>query len=273
MDVRVIENPTLPRERWLLDTVASQAQKTNISMPEVGVFPSHTMNAFATGMNRNQSLVAVSTGLLQKMSPDETEAVLGHEVTHVANGDMVTMGLLQGVVNTYVVYPAMLIGSVVGGLSGNERERDGERDGEQDDERDGKRDGERDGKQDGEQDDERDGKQDDAQDSERSSSRGILYYAVFFLAQAALSLLATLIVKGFSRRREYRADAGGARLAGKSKMIAALKRLQSDVATDLPGEFAAFGINDGKPAGLIVLFMTHPPLKDRIAALERSDIP
>ena len=225
MGVQVIRNPTRPQEHWLLDTVARQARQANIGMPEVGVFPSDAVNAFATGMNRNNSLVAVSTGLLQKMSPDEAEAVLGHEVAHVANGDMVTMGLIQGVVNTFVVFLSRLVGFFVDRvLLKNQR------------------------------------------------GLGIGYFVASMLAQVVLSVLATIIVMWFSRQREFRADAGGARLAGKGKMIAALKRLQGDAAEDLPGEFAAFGINGGKPAGLKALFMSHPPLEERIAALEGSRI-
>lgn len=223
MGVHVIENPTHPQERWLVDTVARQAEAAGIGMPEVGIFQSDVVNAFATGMSRNNALVAVSTGLLQQMTADEAEAVLGHEVAHVANGDMVTMGLIQGVVNTFVIFLSRIVGFFVDRvLLKNER------------------------------------------------GLGIGYFISSILAQVVLSIFATMIVMWFSRHREFRADEGGASLAGKQKMIDALKRLQGNQAEDLPGEFAAFGINGGKPTGLKALFMSHPPLEDRIAALERS---
>ena len=192
-------------------------------MPEVGIFQSNTINAFATGMSRNNALVAVSTGLLQTMTADEAEAVLGHEVSHVANGDMITMGLMQGVVNTFVIFLSRIIGFFVDRvILKNER------------------------------------------------GFGIGYFISSILAQIVLSFFASMIVMWFSRRREFRADEGGADLAGKHKMIAALKKLQGDQAEDLPGEFAAFGINGGRPTGLRALFMSHPPLEERIAALQRS---
>lgn len=223
MGVHVIENPTHPQERWLVDTVARQAEAAGIGMPEVGIFQSDVVNAFATGMSRNNALVAVSTGLLQQMTADEAEAVLGHEVAHVANGDMVTMGLIQGVVNTFVIFLSRIVGFFVDRvILKNER------------------------------------------------GLGIGYFISSILAQVVLSIFATMIVMWFSRHREFRADEGGASLAGKQKMIDALKRLQGNQAEDLPGEFAAFGINGGKPTGLKALFMSHPPLEDRIAALERS---
>ncbi len=222
MKVQVIDSPSNQRERWLLQTVERQAQKAGIGMPEVGIFPSNDVNAFATGMRRNNALVAVSSGLLQKMTPDEAEAVLGHEVAHVANGDMVTMGLLQGVLNTFVIFLSRIIGHFVDRVVfRNER------------------------------------------------GFGIGYFVVSIVAQIVLSILATIIVMWFSRWREYRADAGGADLAGRQKMIAALQRLQQNQAEDLPGELAAFGINGGKPTGLRALFLSHPPLEDRIAALQK----
>ncbi|MBO6566546.1 MAG: protease HtpX, partial [Pseudomonadales bacterium] len=203
--------------------VASQAETAGIGMPEVGIFQSDVVNAFATGMSKNNSLVAVSTGLLQQMTADEAEAVLGHEVAHVANGDMVTMGLIQGVVNTFVIFLSRIVGFFVDRvILKNER------------------------------------------------GLGIGYFITSILAQIVLSIFATMIVMWFSRQREFRADEGGASLAGKQKMIDALKRLQGDQAEDLPGEFAAFGINGGKPTGIKALFMSHPPLEERIAALERS---
>ena len=223
MGVHVIENATHPQERWLIETVTRQAQTAGIGMPEVGIFQSNDVNAFATGMNKNNALVAVSSGLLQQMTADEAEAVLGHEIAHVANGDMVTMGLVQGVVNTFVVFLSRVVGFFVDRvILKNER------------------------------------------------GLGIGYFISSIVAQVFLSIFASMIVMWFSRYREFRADEGGANLAGKQKMINALKRLQGNQAEDLPGEFAAFGINGGRPTGIKALFMSHPPLEDRIAALERS---
>jgi heat shock protein HtpX len=223
MGVQVIEQPQNQTEKWLYDVVEKQAQKIGIGMPEVGIFQAPVANAFATGMSRNSSLVAVSTGLLQSMSPDEVEAVIGHEMSHVANGDMVTMALLQGVLNTFVYFFASIIGSVIDrALSGNE-DRGGV---------------------------------------------GMGYYLAQMVAQIALGFLASIIVCWFSRRREFRADAGGANLAGTQKMIGALRALQRGHETEeLPGQFAAFGINGG---GIQKLFMTHPPLEERIAALQNA---
>lgn len=222
MRVQVVESPSTQQERWLLQTVERQAQRAGIGMPEVGIFPSDVVNAFATGMKRNNALVAVSSGLLRKMTQDEAEAVLAHEVAHVANGDMITMGLLQGVLNTFVIFLSRIIGYVVDRVVfKNER------------------------------------------------GLGIGYFVVSIVAQIVLSILATIVVMWFSRWREFRADAGGANLAGRQKMIAALQRLQQNQAEDLPGELAAFGINGGRPTGLRALFMSHPPLEDRIAALQK----
>ncbi|MFP6794491.1 MAG: protease HtpX [Pseudomonadales bacterium] len=223
MGVQIIENPAHPQERWLVDTVAKQAENAGIGMPEVGIFQSDAVNAFATGMSRNNALVAVSTGLLQAMTTEEAEAVLGHEVSHIANGDMITMGLIQGVVNTFVIFLSRIIGFFV-----------------------------------------------DRVILKNQRGFGIGYFISSILAQIVLSFFASVIVMWFSRRREFRADEGGADLAGKHKMIAALKKLQGDQAEDLPGEFAAFGINGGRPTGLRALFMSHPPLEERIAALQRS---
>ena len=223
MGVKIIENPTHPQERWLVDTVAKQAKNAGIGTPEVGIFQSETVNAFATGMSRNNALVAVSTGLLQAMTTDEAEAVLAHEVSHIANGDMITMGLIQGVVNTFVIFLSRIIGFFVDRvILKNER------------------------------------------------GFGIGYFISSILAQIVLSFFASMIVMWFSRRREFRADEGGADLAGRHKMIAALKKLQGDQTEDLLGEFAAFGINGGRPTGFRALMMSHPPLEERIAALERS---
>jgi heat shock protein HtpX len=223
MGVQVIDQPQNQTEKWLVDVVSKQAQQAGIGMPEVGIFQAPMPNAFATGMNKNAALVAVSTGLLQAMTPNEVEAVVGHEITHVANGDMVTMALLQGVLNTFVYFFATIIGSVVDrALSGN---------------------------------DERGG-------------YGMGYYLVQMIAQIALGFLASIIVAWFSRRREFRADAGGANLAGREKMIGALRALQrGHEAEELPGQFAAFGINGG---GVQKLFMSHPPLEERIAALQNN---
>ena len=223
MGVQVIESPTQPQEKWLVETVARQARRAGIGMPEVGIFQSDAVNAFATGMNRNKALVAVSTGLLQTMTADEAEAVLGHEVSHVANGDMITMGLIQGVINTFVIFLSRIVGFFV-----------------------------------------------DRVILKNTRGLGIGFFLTSIVAQIILSIFATMIVMWFSRQREFRADEGGAELAGKQKMIAALKRLQGDTAADLPGELAAFGINGGRPSGLRALFTSHPPLEDRIAALEGS---
>lgn len=222
MGVQIIESPTHPQEKWLIDTVARQAEQAGIGMPEVGIFQSNDVNAFATGMTRNNALVAVSTALLQQMTADEAEAVLAHEVSHVANGDMVTMGLMQGVVNTFVIFLSRIVGFFV-----------------------------------------------DRVILKNDRGLGIGYFVSSIVAQIILSIFATMIVMWFSRHREYRADEGGAALAGKEKMIAALRRLQGNQAEDLPGEFAAFGINGGKPTGIKALFMSHPPLDERIEALQR----
>jgi len=222
MGVRVIERPANRTEQWLVDVVARQAREAGIGMPEVGIFDSPDPNAFATGMSRNSSLVAVSSGLLQNMGADEVEAVLGHEVSHVANGDMVTMGLLQGVVNTFVIFLSRVVGHVV-----------------------------------------------DRVVFKTERGYGPAYYITSIVAQVFLSILASMIVMWFSRRREFRADAGGATLAGRGKMIAALQALQrAHEPQDLPGEFAAFGISGGLGGGVKRLFMSHPPLQERIAALQ-----
>ena len=219
MGVVVIDQPQNQTERWIYDVVAKQAQQAGIGMPEVGIFQAPMPNAFATGMSRNSSLVAVSSGLLQTMTPDEVEAVIGHEISHVANGDMVTMALLQGVLNTFVYFFATIIGQMVDRATSN---------------------------------------------NERGYGMG--YYMAQMIAQIALGFLASLIVCWFSRQREFRADAGGADLAGRQKMIGALRALQRSHDTqELPGQFAAFGINGG---GIQKLFMTHPPLEERIAALQ-----
>jgi heat shock protein HtpX len=219
---QVIENPSNPTERWLVETVRRHAQLAGIGMPEVAVYDAPEINAFATGMNRNNALVAVSTGLLQQMTPDEAEAVLGHEVTHVANGDMVTLALIQGVVNTFVIFAARVIGYVVDKvILKNDRD-----------------------------------------------SLGIGYWVTSIAAELVLGILASIIVMWFSRRREFRADAGGAQLAGRDRMIGALQRLKiAHEPSTLPQPVQAFGIYRKDGGGLARLFMSHPPLDERIAAL------
>ncbi len=223
MGVQVIDRPSTPFETWLMTVVERQAQAAGISMPEVGIFDSPDPNAFATGWNRNDALVAVSTGLLQQMNRDEVEAVVGHEISHVANGDMVTLTLVQGVVNTFVVFLSTIIGHFVDRIIFKTEE-----------------------------------------------GHGPAYFIVSMVAQVLLSILATMIVMWFSRYREFRADAGGANLTSRAKMASALRALQRvHEPRDLPaGEFAAFGISGGIGAGIKRLFMSHPPLEERIAALE-----
>lgn len=225
MGVQLIEQPANSNERWLVETVRRQAEMVGIGMPEVGVFNSPQPNAFATGMKRNNALVAVSTGLLQNMSQDEVEAVLGHEVSHVANGDMITMGLLQGVLNTFVIFISRVIGTFV-----------------------------------------------DRVVFKNDRGFGIGYFVVSIIAELILGVFAAMIAAWFSRRREFRADAGGAQLAGKQKMIAALQRLQQNQQekSDMPSEMAAFGISGGLKHGIAVALMTHPPLAERIEALRNS---
>jgi len=219
---QVIEQPSNPTERWLMETVQRLAQKAEIGMPDVAIFDSSDINAFATGMSRNHALVAVSSGLLNAMNHDEAEAVLGHEITHIANGDMVTLTLIQGVVNTFVFFFARLAASVVSSALGRDNK----------------------------------------------GMQSIVYFATTMLFQIIFGILASIIVMWFSRQREFRADAGGASLAGKQKMIAALERLmRSHEESQLDGKLVAFGIN-GKSSG--ELFMSHPPLEKRIEALRNS---
>lgn len=227
MGAQVIEQPRNEVEAWLLQTVSHHAQAAGIGMPEVAIFPSDSPNAFATGANRDKALVAVSTGLLRRMKRDEVAAVLGHEVSHVANGDMITLALVQGVVNTFVFFFARVIGYLVDQFlfRGENQERRGP---------------------------------------------GIGYFVASIFAQIVLGILASTIVFWFSRRREFRADAGGARLAGREGMIRALERLKAQAEPEpLPDQLAAFGIS-GKSGGWSRLFMTHPPLDERIAALRQS---
>ena len=221
---QVIETPSDPTERWLVETVRRQAQAAGIGMPEVAIYDAPDVNAFATGWNRNNALVAVSTGLLHNMGRDETEAVLAHEISHVANGDMVTLALIQGVVNTFVVFFSKLIGIFVDSML----RKDGE---------------------------------------ERGP--GIGSFVAEIAAQLVLGFLASIIVMWFSRQREFRADAGGAALAGRERMIAALERLKvNHEQASLPAQMAASGISGG--GGMSRLFMTHPPLDERIAALRAA---
>jgi heat shock protein HtpX len=221
---QVITQPRNPSEQWLLDTVRSHAQKAGIGMPEVAIYDGPEMNAFATGMSKNSSLVAVSTGLLQSMDREQVDAVLGHEITHIANGDMVTMALLQGVLNTFVIFLARVIGTLVDrAISGN---RDG-------------------------------------------GGGGFAYFAIVMVLQLVLGLHASLIVMAFSRWREFRADAGGAKLAGRGAMISALERLDANHGeSTLPKAIQAFGISG--EGGIARLFMSHPPIAERVAALRAA---
>jgi heat shock protein HtpX len=222
MGVQVIETPANPEQEWLVSTVRALATQARIGMPEVGVFDSPQPNAFATGARRNAALVAVSSGLLRSMSRSEVEAVLGHEITHVANGDMVTLTLIQGVVNTFVIFLSRIVGSIV--------DRALSRDGE--------------------------------------GRGGFGYFITVMVMQVIFGVLANMIVMAFSRYREFRADAGGAQLAGRNNMIGALERLKMAHSPALPTQMAAFGISGGLKSGLSRLFMSHPPLEERIAALQ-----
>ena len=223
MGVVVIETPNTTQQQWLVNAVRAHAERVGIAMPEVGIFESPQPNAFATGANRNKALVAVSTGLLQNMRQNEVDAVLGHEIAHVANGDMVTLTLIQGVVNTFVIFFARIIGGIV------DKALNGDREG-----------------------------------------RGMGYFIAVMVAEMVLGVLASIIVLWFSRQREFRADAGGAHLAGRENMIAALERLKQGVEAPLPDQMRAFGIGGGTSSGLGRLFMSHPPLDERIAALRAA---
>ncbi len=225
MGVELIEQPRNADERWLVDTVTELAREAGIKTPEIGIFPAQESNAFATGWNRNDALVAVSLGLLKRFDRDEVRAVLGHEIGHVANGDMVTLSLIQGVVNTSVMFFARIIGSTVDRALNGNRE---------------------------------------------SSGPGIGYWVATMAAELVLGILASMIVAAFSRYREYRADAAGAHLAGKSAMIRALQRLQAEtnagVEVHMPSGMKAFGIS----GGVRDLFASHPPLAQRIEALQKA---
>ena len=216
---QVITAPKNQTEKWLVDTVTRQAQQAGIGMPEVAIYNSPQPNAFATGMNRNNALVAVSTGLIQSMTQDEVEAVLAHEVSHVANGDMVTMALIQGVVNTFVIVLARVIGHLV-----------------------------------------------DRVVFKTERGHGPAFWITSIIAELVLGILASIIVMWFSRQREFRADAGAARLVGSGKMVAALQRLAGTSDEPLPDQLHAMGISGGR-GGISALFMTHPPLEKRIEAL------
>jgi heat shock protein HtpX len=223
MGVQVIGAPANSTEFWLVETVRKYSTAAGIKMPEVGIFDSPDVNAFATGMTRNSSLIAVSTGLLQQMTRPEAEAVLGHEVAHAANGDMVTMALIQGVVNTFVMFLSRVIGHTVDRvIFKNER------------------------------------------------GHGPAFFVTMIIAELVLGVLASIIVMWFSRQREFRADHGGASLAGRKNMIAALERLNALHPQPLPDKMAAFGIAGGGNGGIKRLFMTHPPLEERIAALKAA---
>jgi heat shock protein HtpX len=216
----VITRPAGETEGWPLETVRRQASAAGIATPEVAVYEAPDVNAFATGARRNAALVAVSTGLLRSMRREEAEAVLGHEVSHLANGDMVTLALIQGVVNTFVIVLSRVVGHVV-----------------------------------------------DRVVFRTERGHGPAFFVPALIAQLVLGILASIVVMGFSRRREFRADAGGARLASREKMIAALERLKATSGRPLPDQMAAFGISGRVGGGLTRLFMSHPPLDDRIAAL------
>jgi heat shock protein HtpX len=224
MGVHLITAPQSDLETWLLATVKRLADQAHIGMPEVGIFDAAEMNAFATGARRNAALVAVSTGLLRSMSRSQIEAVLGHEITHVSNGDMVTLALLQGVLNTFVIFLARIIGSFVDrALFKNDREQS-----------------------------------------------GIGFFLTTMVAQIVLGIFASMIVSWYSRRREFRADRGGADLAGTGSMIAALEALKRSQGEPMPPQMQAFGINTGGGSGFMRLFMSHPPLDERIAVLQSS---
>ncbi len=218
----IIHQPRTRHEQWLLQTVEQLSREAGISMPEIGIFPAHEANAFATGWNRNDALVAVSQGLLERFSEDEIRAVLAHEIGHVANGDMVTLAMIQGVVNTFVMFFARIIGNFI-----------------------------------------------DRAVFRNEEGQGAAFYIATFVAELLLGLLASLIVMWFSRQREFRADEAGAQLAGTGAMVGALRRLQAeqDIPVQMPDSLTAFGINAAGKDRLAGLFLSHPPLEERIAAL------
>jgi heat shock protein HtpX len=224
---RIIESPANAEERWLLETVADLATRSGIKMPQVGIFPAQESNAFATGWNKNDALVAVSAGLLHRFHKDEVRAVLAHEIGHVANGDMVTLALIQGVVNTFVMFFARVIGHTI-----------------------------------------------DRVVLKNEGSHGLAFYAITMITEMVLAVLASIIVMRFSRYREFRADHAGAELAGRSAMINALRRLQMEVEAQVPSSMPdsiyAFGISGGFKQNLSRLFASHPPLQERIEALQKG---
>ena len=224
---RIITQPQNEQERWLIQNVTTLAKKSGLGMPEVGIFPAQQSNAFATGWNKNNALIAVSQGLLDRFSEDEARAVLAHEIGHVANGDMITLALIQGIVNTFVMFAARVIGFFV-----------------------------------------------DRVVLKNNRGLGLGYWVTTIVAEIALGILASTIVMWFSRQREFRADAVGAQLAGRSAMVGALERLraetQSQVPNQLPDTMTAFGISSGWKRSRSKLFMTHPPLEDRIQALKNG---
>ncbi len=224
---QIIESPRTQSERWLMDEVRNMATKAGIDMPEVGIFPMQQANAFATGWNRNNALVAISSGMLERYSKDEIRAVMGHEIGHVANGDMITLTLIQGVLNTFVLFFARIVGFVV-----------------------------------------------DRMVLRNEQGLGIGYFVVTIVMQIVFSILAAMIVMWFSRRREFVADRAGANLGSKAGMISALKHLkaESKVPDQMPESMNAFGISSGKRKGMKALFMSHPPLEDRIKALEEASV-
>jgi heat shock protein HtpX len=224
LGVRVIVQPQSDSDAWLLGTVKRLAARAGIAPPEVGIFDAEEMNAFATGARRNAALVAVSTGLLRGMPRPQAEAVLGHEISHVANGDMVTLALLQGVLNTFVIFLARIIGGIVDrAIFKNDREES-----------------------------------------------GVGFFVVTMIAQIVLGIFASMIVSWYSRRREFRADRGGADLAGTGSMIGALETLKRSHGEPMPPQMQAFGVNTGETGGFMRLFMSHPPLDSRIAALRSA---
>jgi heat shock protein HtpX len=221
---RVITSPSGETEAWLMQIVRKQAEKAGIGIPEVAIYEASDVNAFATGMRRNNALVAVSTGLLRSMNRDEAEAVLAHEVTHVANGDMITLALIQGVVNTFVIVASRVVGHLV-----------------------------------------------DRVVFKTERGHGPAFFITSIIAQVVFGILASVIVFWFSRQREFRADSGGAHLAGREKMVSALEKLRRTVnQPHLPDQMAAFGISGSARGVLQRLFMTHPPLEERIEALKRG---
>ncbi|OBU11560.1 protease HtpX [Morganella psychrotolerans] len=227
---QVITNPSNQTERWLLDTVSRQAQQAGIGMPQVAVYHAPDINAFATGARRDASLVAVSTGLLESMSRDEAEAVIAHEISHIANGDMVTMTLLQGVVNTFVIFISRILAQLAAGFMSNNN----------------------------------------SDNNSGSQGNPMIYFAVSMVLEIVFGILASIITMWFSRHREFHADAGSAKLVGREKMIAALQRLKTSYEPQEAGSMMAFCIN-GRNKAFSELFLSHPPLDKRIAALRSGE--